>query len=53
LADALLLVLQDEPMRRRLGENAQALSRARYTWDHTVAKIEEICLYHIDKKRQG
>lgn len=43
LADAILLLLRDEQLRARLGANAQALARRAYTWDHTAARIEDVC----------
>lgn len=43
LAEALLILLKDDALRRKLGENAQNLSRNNYTWEHTVAKIEDLC----------
>ena len=44
LADAILLLLRDDALRARLGGNAQALAARAYTWDHTAASVEDLCL---------
>lgn len=53
LAQALLHLLQDTSLRRRLGQNGQALARQKYTWDHTVARIVAICRAQIAHRAGG
>ncbi|MBI4221018.1 MAG: glycosyltransferase family 4 protein [Chloroflexi bacterium] len=41
LADAVITLLSDEPLRRRLAEHGVATAR-RFTWDHTAEAIERV-----------
>lgn len=44
LAEALLTLLNDETLRRRLGQNARRLMVKNYSWDRITNKIERV--YH-------
>lgn len=45
LANAMMLLLNDESLRSILARNALVQARDKYTWDHTAAEIENICRY--------
>ena len=42
LADALVGLLEDEPRRRSLGEQARKLAVERYSWDTIAVRLEQI-----------
>jgi glycosyltransferase involved in cell wall biosynthesis len=44
LAHALLNLVEDRDLRRRLGQNAQIQAKSAHSWDNTVAKIESLCM---------
>jgi glycosyltransferase involved in cell wall biosynthesis len=39
LAGAILRLAMDEPLRRRLGENARSIALSNYTWRHNAARV--------------
>jgi glycosyltransferase involved in cell wall biosynthesis len=39
LSNGIGLLMRDEPLRRKLGENARAVALSRYTWQHHVEAI--------------
>ncbi len=51
LADALILLLQDEPLRRRMGENARRVVEENYTWDRVIPKIVKVYGYYTRSRR--
>jgi glycosyltransferase involved in cell wall biosynthesis len=48
LAQGLLLLLQDNDLRARLGKNARQIAAQRYSWDCVVEKLETIFQAQID-----
>jgi glycosyltransferase involved in cell wall biosynthesis len=42
LAEALIALLEDEPLRRRLGAAARELARERYAWPDIARRLEAI-----------
>lgn len=51
LAEGILLLLSDGTLRVRMGQDAQAQARSAHTWDHTAAKIEDLCLRLVAENR--
>ena len=42
LADGLVALLEDEPRRRALGENARRIAVERYSWDRIAERLQQI-----------
>ena len=52
LADALIKLLKDEKMRKKLGDNGRKLVLQQYTWDHVAQNMMDI-LHNKKKIKQG
>jgi glycosyltransferase involved in cell wall biosynthesis len=50
LADQVVRLLRDPALRRRLARNARQLVEEKYTWERSVAMVEEVYRLAIDRK---
>jgi sugar transferase (PEP-CTERM/EpsH1 system associated) len=50
LADQVVRLLRDPTLRRRLARNARQLVEDKYTWERSVAMLEEVYRLAIDRK---
>lgn len=51
LAECVLRLLKDATLRERLARNARCLVEARYSWQRSVAALEEVYLRAVNKRR--
>lgn len=50
VAEAILLLVRDEGLRRRLGENGRSLVERSYSWDHIGRQLEQMYFEAIEKR---
>ena len=50
MSEGLIMLIRDDSLRKKIGENARELILEKYTWEHNARNIANICRLVLEKK---